>query len=49
MPKNKDSGKGKGKAKTGHDEASGASKLKSAQSINVRHILVGYALSSQHN
>jgi hypothetical protein len=42
-PKNKDAGKGKGKSKSksNDDESSGAGKLKAAQSINVRHILVG--------
>lgn len=44
-PKNKDSGKGGsggGKGKGKEDASGGAGgKLKSAQSINVRHILVG--------
>jgi hypothetical protein len=39
-PKNKDASKGKGKGKAVENEAT---KLKSAQSINVRHILVGTA------
>ena len=39
-PKNKDAAKGKGKAKASDNESSGAGKLKAAQSINVRHILV---------
>lgn len=34
------SGAGKGKAKGKDDDASGGGKLKAAQSINVRHILV---------
>ncbi len=43
-PKNKDSGegKGKGKAKATEDESSGGGKLKPAQSINVRHVLVNH-------
>lgn len=44
MPPKKDSGKGKGKSKADGDGAGaggGAGKLKAAQSINVRHILVG--------
>lgn len=41
MPPKKDAGKGKGKGKSDGDTAgSGTGKLKSAQSINVRHILV---------
>ena len=41
-PKNKDSGKGKGKAKGNDNEGSAGvvGKLKPAQSIKVRHILV---------
>jgi hypothetical protein len=39
-PKGKDAGKGKGKAKATDDDGSGGAKLKPAQSINVRHILV---------
>jgi hypothetical protein len=39
-PKNKDANKGKGKGKAVDNEGSAASKLKAAQSINVRHILV---------
>ena len=39
-PKNKDAGKGKGKAKASENDSSGAGKIKAAQSINVRHILV---------
>jgi hypothetical protein len=39
-PKNKDANKGKGKGKAVENEGT---KLKSAQSINVRHILVGTA------
>lgn len=42
MPPKKDSGKGKGKGKAESDGGGGgAGKLKAAQSINVRHILVG--------
>jgi hypothetical protein len=52
-PKGKDTGKassgGKGKSKGGKDEdvssAGGSGKLKAAQSINVRHILVGASLT----
>ena len=40
MAPKKDAGKGKGKAKAADSEGAGASKLKAAQSINVRHILV---------
>jgi NIMA-interacting peptidyl-prolyl cis-trans isomerase 4 len=41
-PKGKDSGKGKGKGKEDDGSSAGGSgKLKAAQSINVRHILVG--------
>jgi hypothetical protein len=41
MPPKKDASKAKGKGKAGNDTAGeGASKLKAAQSINVRHILV---------
>lgn len=55
-PKGKDSGKSsvggsKGKGKGKDDDASaagGSGKLKSAQSINVRHILVGLVLLSEH-
>lgn len=51
-PKNKDTGKGKGKAKgkdkDNAEESSGAGKLKAAQSINVRHILV-MGISLQFN
>ena len=39
-PKSKDAGKGKGKAKASEADAAGGGKLKAAQSINVRHILV---------
>lgn len=52
-PKSKESGKassggGKGKGKGNSDDsasAGGSGKLKAAQSINVRHILVGESLS----
>lgn len=41
MPQKKDAGKGKAKGKSDGDNAGeGAGKLKAAQSINVRHILV---------
>jgi hypothetical protein len=48
-PKSKDGGKatsakGKGKGKDDESGGSGSGKLKSAQSINVRHILVGHSL-----
>lgn len=44
MPPKKDAGKGKGKGKSdGDSAASGSGKLKAAQSINVRHILVSIA------
>lgn len=47
-PKNKDSGKGGSKGKGKEDASGGAGgKLKSAQSINVRHILVGLPCSKQ--
>ena len=42
-PKNKDAGKGKGKAKANENESSGGGKVKAAQSINVRHILVNHS------
>lgn len=41
MPPKKDAGKGKGKGKAADTESAGTGKLKAAQSINVRHILVG--------
>lgn len=48
MPQKKDSGKGKGKSKAESDASDGrAGKLKAAQSINVRHILVSAGLGWQ--
>lgn len=52
-PKNKDAGKsagskGKGKGKDDEGSAGGSGKLKAAQSINVRHILVGDLLVHIH-
>lgn len=42
MPQKKEAGKAKGKGKADDDTTGGASKLKAAQSINVRHILVRF-------
>jgi hypothetical protein len=46
-PKSKDAGKGKGKSKAAEDDGPSGGKLKAAQSINVRHILVNNATSGR--